>query len=85
MSQYKHNNELVQLQAHELAQRIRLRQVSCREVMQAHLEQIERFNRRSTPSSASNPKPFCWPKPTSATPSWRVANTAAGCTACRTR
>lgn len=44
MSQYKHNNELVQLQAHELAQRIRLRQVSCREVMQAHLEQIERFN-----------------------------------------
>ena len=44
MSQYPHNNELVQLQAHELAQRIRLRQVSCREVMQAHLEQIERFN-----------------------------------------
>lgn len=43
MSQNKHN-ELVQLQAHELAQRIRLRQVSCREVMQAHLEQIERFN-----------------------------------------
>ncbi len=44
MSQYKHNNELVQLQAHELAQRIRLRQVSCREVMQAHLAQIERYN-----------------------------------------
>ncbi|MCY1205109.1 Acylamidase [compost metagenome] len=44
MSQYKHNSELVQLQAHELAERIRLRQVSCREVMQAHLAQIERYN-----------------------------------------
>lgn len=43
MSQKPHN-ELVQLQAHELAQRIRLRQVSCREVMQAHLDQIERYN-----------------------------------------
>ena len=36
--------ELVQLQAHELAERIRLRQVSCREVMRAYLAQIERFN-----------------------------------------
>lgn len=43
MSQNPHN-ELVQLQAHELAQLIRLRQVSCREVMQAYLGQIERYN-----------------------------------------
>ncbi|MCJ1888288.1 amidase [Pseudomonas sp. LA21] len=43
MSQNPHN-EIVQLQAHELAQLIRLRQVSCREVMQAHLAQIERYN-----------------------------------------
>ncbi|MFS2127610.1 amidase family protein, partial [Pseudomonas sp. Pseusp97] len=44
MSQKNKQNELVQLQAFELAQRIRLREVSCREVMQAHLEQIERYN-----------------------------------------
>lgn len=37
-------SELVLLQAHELAERIRLRQVSCREVMQAYLGHIERFN-----------------------------------------
>ncbi|WP_416426908.1 amidase [Pseudomonas sp. App30] len=37
-------NELVLLPAHELAERIRLRQVSCREVMQAYLAHIERFN-----------------------------------------
>ncbi|MFJ2367346.1 amidase [Pseudomonas sp. NPDC087697] len=37
-------SELVLLQAHELADRIRLRQVSCREVMQAYLSHIERFN-----------------------------------------
>lgn len=37
-------SELVLLQAHELSTRIRLRQVSCREVMQAYLEHIERFN-----------------------------------------
>ena len=39
-------NELVLLQAHELAERIRRRQVSCREVMQAYLAHIERFNPR---------------------------------------
>ncbi len=39
-------NELVLLQAHQLAERIRLRQVSCREVMQAYLAHIERFNPR---------------------------------------
>ncbi|MGF0241024.1 amidase [Rhodococcus sp. IEGM1300] len=39
-------SELVLLQAHELAERIRLRQVSCREVMQAYLAHIERFNPR---------------------------------------
>jgi len=39
-------NELVLLQAHELAERIRRRQVSCREVMQAYLTHIERFNPR---------------------------------------
>lgn len=39
-------SELVLLQAHELAERIRLRQVSCREVMQAYLGHIERFNPR---------------------------------------
>ncbi|WP_259759520.1 amidase [Pseudomonas sp. GCEP-101] len=44
MSQKNQHNELVQLQAFELAQRIRQRDVSCREVMQAHLEQIERYN-----------------------------------------
>lgn len=37
-------SELVLLQAHELAERIRSRQVSCREVMQAYLDHIERFN-----------------------------------------
>ncbi|WP_263596875.1 amidase family protein, partial [Pseudomonas fluorescens] len=37
-------SELVLLQAHELAERIRLRQVSCREVMQTYLAHIERFN-----------------------------------------
>ncbi|MBD9440536.1 amidase [Pseudomonas sp. PDM04] len=37
-------SELVLLQAHELAERIRLRQVSCREVMQAYLTHIDRFN-----------------------------------------
>ncbi|WP_339514620.1 amidase [Pseudomonas sp. RL_15y_Pfl2_60] len=37
-------SELVQLQAHELAERIRLRQVSCREVMSDYLAHIERFN-----------------------------------------
>ncbi len=35
---------LVQLHAHQLAEKIRLRDVSCREVMQAYLAQIERFN-----------------------------------------
>jgi len=39
-------NELVLLQAYELAERIRRRQVSCREVMQAYLTHIERFNPR---------------------------------------
>ncbi|WP_054913903.1 MULTISPECIES: amidase [Pseudomonas] len=39
-----HISELVLLQAHELAERIRLRQVSCREVMQTYLAHIERFN-----------------------------------------
>ncbi|WP_265532244.1 amidase [Pseudomonas saponiphila] len=37
-------SELVLLQAHELAERIRLRQVSCREVMQTYLAHIERYN-----------------------------------------
>lgn len=37
-------SELVLLQAHELAECIRLRQVSCREVMQTYLAHIERFN-----------------------------------------
>ncbi|WP_417661192.1 amidase [Pseudomonas sp.] len=37
-------SELVQLQAHELAERIRLRHVSCREVMSDYLAHIERFN-----------------------------------------
>ncbi|WP_347926810.1 amidase [Pseudomonas helvetica] len=37
-------SELVLLKAHELADCIRLRQVSCREVMQAYLSHIERFN-----------------------------------------
>ncbi|MCU1752318.1 amidase [Pseudomonas sp. 6D_7.1_Bac1] len=37
-------SELVLLQAHELADCIRLRQVSCRDVMQAYLTHIERFN-----------------------------------------
>ena len=37
-------SELVLLQAHELAERIRLRQESCREVMQTYLAHIERFN-----------------------------------------
>ncbi len=37
-------NPLVQLAAHELAEKIRLRQVSCRDVMQAYLTHIERFN-----------------------------------------
>ncbi|WP_160285594.1 amidase [Pseudomonas knackmussii] len=44
MSQNPNLSELVQLQAHELAQRIRLRQVSCREVMSDYLAHIERFN-----------------------------------------
>ncbi|UUT20842.1 amidase [Pseudomonas sp. T8] len=39
-------SELVLLQAHELAERIRLRHVSCREVMQTYLAHIERFNPR---------------------------------------
>jgi len=39
-------SELVLLQAHQLAERIRLRQVSCREVMQTYLAHIERFNPR---------------------------------------
>ncbi|AJO80616.1 amidase [Pseudomonas sp. MRSN 12121] len=39
-------SELVLLQAHELAERIRLRHVSCREVMQAYLAHIEHFNPR---------------------------------------
>ena len=39
-------SELVLLQAHELAERIRLRQVSCREVMQTYLAHIDRFNPR---------------------------------------
>ncbi|KAF1052472.1 MAG: Acylamidase [Stenotrophomonas maltophilia] len=37
-------SELVLLPAHQLAVRIRQRQVSCREVMQAYLAHIERFN-----------------------------------------
>src|ERR1700739_1468087 len=37
-------SELVLLPAIELAERIRLRQVSCREVMQTYLAHIERFN-----------------------------------------
>ena len=37
-------SELVLLQAHELAERIRLRQVSCREVMQTYLAHIEHYN-----------------------------------------
>lgn len=37
-------SELVLLQAHELAERIRLRQVSCREVMQTYLAHIECYN-----------------------------------------
>ena len=37
-------SELVLLQAHELAERIRLRQVSCREVMQTYLAHIEGYN-----------------------------------------
>ncbi|NVZ22724.1 amidase [Pseudomonas costantinii] len=37
-------SELVLMQAHELAECIGLRQVSCREVMQAYLAHIERFN-----------------------------------------
>ncbi|MGC5703540.1 amidase [Pseudomonas sp. NFXW11] len=37
-------SELVLLQAHELAERIRLRQVSCREVMHSYLTHIERYN-----------------------------------------
>ncbi|MDE1165079.1 MAG: amidase [Pseudomonas sp.] len=43
-----HNNvsELVLLQAHELAEKIRLREVSCREVMHTYLAHIERFNPR---------------------------------------
>jgi amidase len=39
-------SELVLLQAHELAERIRSRQVSCREVMQTYLAHIDRFNPR---------------------------------------
>jgi amidase len=39
-------SELVLLQAHQLAERIRLRQVSCREVMQTYLAHIDRFNPR---------------------------------------
>ena len=44
MNQNQSISELVQLQAHELAERIRLRQVSCREVMSEYLAHIERFN-----------------------------------------
>ncbi|MEL7936118.1 amidase [Pseudomonas delhiensis] len=44
MSQNPNISPLVQLQAHELAQLIRLRQVSCREVMGDYLAHIERFN-----------------------------------------
>ncbi|MDF3934021.1 amidase [Pseudomonas citronellolis] len=44
MSQNPKISPLVQLQAHELAQLIRLRQVSCREVMGDYLAHIERFN-----------------------------------------
>lgn len=40
-------SELVLLRAHELAERIQLRHVSCREVMQAYLGHIERFNPNS--------------------------------------
>ncbi|KRW61385.1 amidase [Pseudomonas sp. TTU2014-080ASC] len=44
MSQSNNYREIVQLEAHQLAERIRLQQVSCREVMQAYLAQIERLN-----------------------------------------
>jgi amidase len=37
-------SEIVQVDAVELARRIKARQLSCREVMQAYLRQIERFN-----------------------------------------
>ncbi|MGC1331872.1 amidase family protein, partial [Pseudomonas sp.] len=37
-------SELVLLPAHALAEKIRLRDVSCREVMQTYLAHIERFN-----------------------------------------
>ena len=41
-------SELVLLQAHQLAEHIRQRQVSCREVMQAYLDHIQRFNPKVT-------------------------------------
>lgn len=44
------NTEICFLTATELARRIRAKELSVREVMEAHLAQIERVNPKETPS-----------------------------------
>jgi Asp-tRNA(Asn)/Glu-tRNA(Gln) amidotransferase A subunit family amidase len=76
-------DDLLALSATELSRRIASRDVSCRELMQASLARIEALNPRFNAIVSLRDPAQCWPKPASATPNWRAASDAAGCTAFR--
>ena len=61
-------NPIVEMDADALSRAIHGRQVSCREVMQAYLAQIERFNPQvNALVVAAAGRRSCWPRPTTAT------------------
>ena len=78
-------SELVRLPAAELAERIRARDVSCREVMLDYLAQIERFNPAVNALVSLQPAEALLAQADERDAELARASTGAGCTVCPMR
>ncbi len=77
--------DIVAMDAMELSQHIKSKQVSCVEVMDAYLAQIKRVNPRLNAIVQLQDEGNCARRPPSATANWPGASTWAGCTGCPRR
>ena len=78
-------SSLFMMSALELSQAIRGKAASCLEVMQAHLDQVDRLNRASLRSFRCSIAMSFSTKRAAPTPSWRRELSAARCTDFRMR